>query len=218
MITLFIPWYEYFEFLSLLMAIIYYTDIKKLNLLPFIPLLLIVCLTELAAAKLVSIGIPTYTIYNYYLILTTPFYFYIFYNILNYNGLGRYVFLTICLLIFIFILINFFYLQGNSRFNTFSLIMIEFIKAIMALLTLLKLFDGEDTIKIYNHPFFWISAGTLIFSLCSIVILGLQQLIEIKKVQIDGKNIYRILQPIIIAILYTSYCYAFYLCRKLVRK
>ena len=119
----------------------------------------------------------------------------------------------------VFLLSNFFFLQGPIKFDNFSFVMIEFVKGLLSLMVITKLLREDNyDISISGNPYFWISGGTLIFSIGSIVLLGPQQFILFYKIQIAGLSIYQIILPLLSVILYPSYCYAFYLCKKLTNK
>jgi hypothetical protein len=212
-----IIWAQYFQILSLLLSIVYSRGLRKFKITLFIPLLLIVCVTEFIGINMAYFGWKNnYLLYDWYLIISFPITYYIFYRMLEYSGWIRIIFFSLGSLVLIFFLLNIFFLQGAGRFNTNTLILTEFVTALLSLLVLVKLFKEDDfSIMLYQHPYFWISGATLIFSVSTLVILGLQQYIEAQQLQYDGKNIYRILTPIMNVVLYVSYSYAFFLCNKL---
>ncbi len=73
-----IAWFEYFQILSLITAIYCWKGLKSCSLLAFIPLLVIVNATELIADNYRAFGWSSnYRIYNLYLLLSTPFFFYL---------------------------------------------------------------------------------------------------------------------------------------------
>lgn len=115
----------------------------------------------------------------------------------------------------LFILIDFYFLQGVSMFNTYSLILIMLLNIVFSVLILVNffLFD-ERTIDFLKHPYLWINSGILIFSLGTLVVLGLQHYIEANKIVIGNKNAYRQIMPILNVILYSAYSYAFLLCHR----
>ncbi len=216
-----IDYYIYFQILSLLCAIAFYNELRIWRLTGFIPLLTIVCITEIIADN------PTFfhlqgtniRVYNLYVIVSTPVTFYVFLQMLAYKGLTRAIYISIGALLFIFTVLNFLGLQGQLKFDTYSLILVEFIIAMLALLVIAKLFREDDSEVLLNqHPYFWISASTLIFSAITLVVLGLQQFLLLKKIEIGGVKIYRVIMPMINVFLYSCYSYAFYLCRKLTSK
>lgn len=213
-------WAQYFQILSLLLSIIYSRGLSKFKITGFIPLLTITCIVEFIGSNSLYFGWKNnYLWYDWYLIITLPINFYIFYKMLEYVSWIRVIFFSLGFLLLIFMLLNLFFIQGTDQFNTYSLILIEFVSTLLSLLVLIKLFKEDDfSIMLYHHPYFWISGATLIFSVSALVILGLQQYIEAQHLQYDGKNIYRILTPIMNVVLYVSYSYAFFLCNKLTSK
>jgi hypothetical protein len=215
-----IIWAQYFQILSLLLSIVYGKGLRKFKITLFIPLLLIVCVTEFIGINMTYFGWKNnYLLYNWYLIITFPFVYYIFYRMLAYTSWLRVIYFVLGFLILTFFILNIFLIQGEDKFNTNTLILTEFVTAILSLLVLIKLFKEDDfSIMLYHHPYFWISGATLIFSISTLVILGLQQYIIAQHLQFGGKNIYRILTPIMNVVLYVSYSYAFFLCNKLTNK
>lgn len=220
-------WYlsEYFELLSLLFAIIFYSKLGLFKLKPFLLLLIVICTVEICGANAQWFNRPwlnvhkNYIIYNFWILLTMPIYFWIFLNILDFRQYVRTIYVTVAILVMLFVTMNFFFLQGPFEFNVYSVIMAEFIKGVLSLMVITKLFREDNyEISISNNPYFWIAGATLIFSVSAIVLFGLQKFIVINKIQINGKSIYRVIIPLVNVILYSSYCYAFYLCRKLTRK
>jgi len=213
-------WPQYFEFLSLLFAIIFYKKLKFFRLSPFLWLLIVVCITETCATNRNWFGEKTtYGIYNYYLLVSSPISLWIFLNMLDFKGFIKTIYLAISALVMVFLLSNFFFLQGPIKFDNFSFVMIEFVKGLLSLMVITKLLREDNyDISISGNPYFWISGGTLIFSIGSIVLLGPQQFILFYKIQIAGLSIYQIILPLLSVILYPSYCYAFYLCKKLTNK
>ena len=69
-------YHEYFQVISLLAAIIFYKGLAHYKLTAFIPLLLIACVVEFLGVNSEYFGWKSnYFIYNFYLLLTPPFYF-----------------------------------------------------------------------------------------------------------------------------------------------
>lgn len=216
-----ISYYIYFQILSLLLAIAFYRGLKVFRLTGFIPLLFIVCSTEVLAVNSTFFGWTSNNllIYNVYIIVSTPVTMYIFLRMLAYKGLIKSIYVSLGIFLFVFTVLNFLFVQGQEKFDTYSLILIEFITAILSLLVIARLFKDDDSAILLNHhPYFWISASTLIFSAVTLIVLGLQQFFLLKKIQIGGVQIYRVIMPAINVFLYSCYSYAFYLCRKLTNR
>jgi hypothetical protein len=215
-----IIWAQYFQIISLLLAIIFGKGLIRFKLTWFIPLLLIVCITDFVGSNRAYFGwTNNYLLYDCYLIVTFPVTYYIFFRMLKYKGWLQTIYFTVGFLIFLFFVLNLLYLQGSQTFNTYTFILTDFVFSMISLLVLVELFKDDDyNIMLYNHPYFWISGAILIFSVSTLVILGSQQIIANNKIQINGKNAYKILTQIMNVVLYTSYSYAFFLCRKLTSK
>ena len=89
-----IAWYEFFQILSLIPAIYCRKGLKSCSLLAFIPLLVIVKSTELIAGNFRAFGwCSNYFIYNLYLLVSTPFFFYLAGKMLFLNREGSGLFL-----------------------------------------------------------------------------------------------------------------------------
>lgn len=215
-----IIWAQYFQILSLLLSIIYNRGLSKFKISGFIPLLSITCIAEFIGSNRSYFGWKNnYLLYDWYLIISFLITYYVFYKMLAYVSWIRVIFFCLGFLLLTFLLLNIFFIQGADHFDTYSLILTEFVTTLLSLLILVKLFKEDDfSIMLYQHPYFWISGATLIFSVSTLVILGLQQYIEAQHLQYDGKNIYRVLTPIMNVVLYVSYSYAFFLCNKLTNR
>jgi ABC-type dipeptide/oligopeptide/nickel transport system permease component len=74
---------------------------------------------------------------------------------------------------------------------------------------------SENYFELSKHPYFWTAAGLLIFSLGTLVVLGMNQFIRINNLTIVNKALYRTIMPVLNVILYSSYSYAFYLCARM---
>jgi len=208
--------YNIFQILSLFVAIFCYKELKKFSLSFFIPLLFFTCIVEIIATNNRFFGWKSnYFIYNIYLLVSLPLYLAIYSQMIELNTKTRIVYVMICLLCESLIIVNYCFLEGIHVFNSYSLVFTEILQIIFCCLLLIQLAVKEDKQSIYilNHPYFWINAATLLFSLGTLVLLGLQKYIALHHVEIDGKSIYRIFLPILNIILYTSYTYAFILCK-----
>jgi len=213
-------WVQYFQILSLLLSIVFSKGLSAFKISGLIPLILIVCVTEFIGTNKSYFGWKNnYFVYDYYLLISFPLTFYIFYKMLAYTGLLRIIFFGFGTLVLIFFILNILFIQRIDHFDSFTVILSEFVITLLSLLVLVRLFKEDDfNILLYDHPYFWISGSSLIFGVSVLILLGLQQFIEEQKIQIDGKNIYRVITPIMNIVLYGSYSYAFFLCNRLVKK
>jgi hypothetical protein len=210
-----IAWFEYFQIAALLIALYCYRKLQACSLLAFIPLLLIVNVTEFTGINYQVMGWDSnYSIYNLYLLVSTPFYFYIVGNMLFLTGKERIVFFTTCVLCMSLVTVNFFFIQGQSRFNTYSFVLIEIMMIVFSSLSLVRLtvLDQKE-LNFIREPFFWINTVNLLFGLITLVVLGLQEYILTNHIEIANKTLYNAILPSLNAIVYSGYCYAFILCR-----
>ncbi len=210
-----IAWFEYFQILSLCVAIYFRKELKACKLLAFIPLLIIVNCTELAGNNYKSFGMPSnYFIYNLYLLASTPFFFYLAGKMLFLTKKEAVVFYFVCLLCMVLVIINFFFIQGPNQFNTYSLGLIEIMIIVFSGLCLVRLTVlDQNELNFLREPYFWINALNLLMGLITLVLLGLQSYIFINHIEIAHKSLYYAILPAVNAIVYAGYSYAFILCR-----
>lgn len=209
--------YLFCQLLSLLIAIFCYKRLRMFSLQAFIPLLLITCSIEILASCNEMFGWKSnYFLYNWYLLLSPPFYLYLFYKMLDLQGTAGFVFAVIALLAVLLVFLNYFFVQGNSIFNNYSFLFIEIINIVFCCIILFKmaLIDEPGPEPLFQLPYFWISLSLLLFSLGAVVVLGMQEYIAKNKIEIEGKPLYRFIMPALNMVLYLGYSYAFLLCRK----
>jgi len=210
-----IAWFEYFQIISLGVAIYCRRGLKACSLGAFIPLLIIVNVTELVGTNSHAFGwTSNYIVYNLYLLVSTPFFFYLAGKMLFLSKRESVIFFTVCFLCLLLIVINFLYIQGESLFNTYSLGLFDILMVIFSGLCLVRLtvFDQEE-MNFMKEPYFWINSLNLMFGLITLVLLGLQSYILVNHVEIANKPLYAAILPPLNAIVYAGYSYAFILCR-----
>ena len=210
-----IAWFEYFQILSLIIAIYCWKGLKTCSLLAFIPLLVIVNTTELIADNYRAFGWSSnYRIYNLYLLLSTPFFFYLAGKMLFLTRKEAIVFFIVCVLCMVLMCINYGFIQGPMQFNSYSLGLVDMLMIVFSSLCLVRLtvFDQKE-LNFMKEPYFWINSLNLLSSLITLVVLGLQSYILINKIEIANKTLYHAILPAVSAIVYGGYIYAFILCR-----
>lgn len=210
--------YQYFQLLSLLLAIICYSGLGRYRLSMFLPLLLIVNLIEITGTNYRMLGwlpwLSNHAIYNYNLLLETPLRLYLLGQMLRLRPNERHTFTGIAFMCLLVIVLNYLFLQGPAVFNTFSLILIQIVTIVLSCFALLRLALKEDMqSSLWKDPYFWINAGLLLFALITLVLLGLQQFLQAHKVMLWGKSLYKAIMPVPNIILYLCYSYAFILCK-----
>ncbi len=210
-----IAWYEYFQIISLAVAIYCWKGLKACSLLAFIPLLIIINITELTAWNFRAFGWSSnHIIYNLYLLVSTPFFFYLAGKMLFLTRRESVIFYIVCALCLILIYVNFGYIQGSFAFNTYSLGLFDIMLVVFSGLSLVRLtvLDRKE-LNFMKEPYFWINSMNLLFGLITLVVLGLQSYIQNNHIEIAHKPLYLAILPAVNAIVYAGYSYAFILCR-----
>jgi hypothetical protein len=210
-----IAWFEYCQIISLCLAIYCWKGLKACSLLAFIPFLVIVNITELTARNYLAFGwTSNYFIFNLYLLISTPFLFYLAGKMLFLTRKESVIFFIVCILCMLLVIFNFGFVQGFIQFNTYSLCVIYILVIVFSGLCLVRLtvFD-EKELNFMKEPYFWINSLNLFFGLITLVVLGLQTYILINHVEIAHKSLYSAIMPVVNAIVYLGYGYAFILCR-----
>jgi hypothetical protein len=208
--------FQYFELLSLLVALFCYKGLRRFSLGIFLPLLVLVNLLEMAGVNYRLLGLKdnNYILYNLLIIAQTPMYLYVYTKMMMLKKSEQLVFNMIAALCFLFLLLDFVYIQGPWVFNTYSATLISVLNIVFCSLILLRLFMVENKqVILYGEPYFWITASYMLFSLVTLVFLGLQPYIRNYHLTIGQKTIYRALMPYGSIILYSAFSYAFLLCR-----
>lgn len=208
--------YQYFELLALVIALIHCASLKTWGIQLFVPLLLLDSLTELIGNNFQLFNLQnSYFIYNIYLIISTPLQLYLFKKMLDLNGPPLNIFKILFLIIMVFVLSNFVFLEGFWLFNSYTLILVEVINIVFACLVLFKIsMEERRTPTLFRHPFFWINAAILLFSIMALVLLGLQRYLIINHIIIGNKTLYYAILPTANIALYLGYSYGFILCRQ----
>ncbi|GAA0556824.1 hypothetical protein [Chitinophaga japonensis] len=210
--------YQYAQLLSLLLAILCYRGLIQYKLSPFLPMLVVVNLIEIAGTNYKLLGwipwLSNHAIYNLNLLLETPMRLYLMGAMLQLRNNERPTFTVIAFLCMLVILLNYLFLQGPAVFNTFSLILIQIVTIVLSCFTLLRLALREEAgASLWKDPYFWINAGLLLFALITLVILGLQQYLQDHRVMLWKKSLYKAIMPVPNIMLYLAYSYAFILCK-----
>lgn len=209
-----LPFYQYFQILALISCIIFYKDVRKNKLGAFLPLCILVCGVEISSANVLvwKLGNSDHFIKNIYLLVSTPLYFYIFYRQFPLSKKIKIAYSAIAVIVSGLFLMNYLFFQGPTHINILSVIFQQLVTILLSCTLLYFLSTDEKYIILFKEPSFWIAAGLLIFSLGTLVILGLYQYIRMNHLTIQNQNLYSFLMPFLNIILYSSYTYAFYLC------
>jgi hypothetical protein len=205
-------WFQCFELLSLLLAIVCRKGLKRFSLTLFLPLLVLINLFEFAGVNYEG---QNHFIYTLLIIVKTPFYLFLYSKMLMLRENELTAFRIICALCLFFILFNYFFWEGMETFNTYSFILTEIMNIVLSCLVLLRLYTMDaDNVVLFREPYFWIGAANMLFGLAMLVFLGLLKYIQLHSIQIGNKTLYVVFAPIASSVLYLLYSYAFILCRK----
>jgi hypothetical protein len=206
-------YFHFFEYLSLVMSLVYYRGLKAYSLQLMVPLLLIVCCIETVAAYYSELGLPSVQgVNNLYILISPFFYFLLFYKMIRPEGKFALVYWGIALLTIAFMAYDLFDSDFFNLINTPTIVVSLTEHVILSLLVLFKLFSNESReVILPKEPYFWIAMAILIFSLVTIVTMGLHPVIYKNKVTIFGKSAYRVIMPMVCVIMYSCYSYAFFL-------
>src|ERR1700680_4259565 len=159
-----IAWYEYFQIICLCVAIYCWKELKACSLLAFIPLLVIVNIPELTGINFRAFGWSSnYFIYNVYLLVSTPFFFYLAGKMLFLTRKEAIIFYIVCILCMVLICINYGFIQGPLQFNSYSLGLVDMLIIVFSSLCLVRLtvFDQEE-LNFMREPYFWINSLNLL--------------------------------------------------------
>ena len=210
-----ILWYQYFEFFSLLCALWCARGLKSFSITVFIPILILDNLTEAIAVNHSHFNWDTnYFIYNIYYLLSTPLYLYLFSIMLKSDQREKRRLLGIGVAIELFMLVDYFFIQGAIPFNTFSALLVAVMDIIFVCLVLFRItIRTDEEYFLLRDPYFWINAVLLLFSLVSLIVLGMHKYIVLYQLELRHKNLYIAIIRAANAVLYTGYSAAFLLCQ-----
>lgn len=214
---MFIEYYQYLQYFALIASIFFFKGLRQFNIEGFVLLLLIVCVTETTANYLSNVlnREDNFRIYNFYLLVSTPVSLFLYYKMLHLKGAGEKIYFYISFLCSLLIAFNLCFVQGPDTFNSYSIVIIMLINIAFNCLIILNLVNTDDPgTRLLKHPYFWINSSSLLFSLSTLVVLGLREYILSNHISIGDKSIYRYIVPASNVILYSAHAYAFYLCPK----
>ncbi len=207
-------YYIVIQLISLLIGLIYFRYIKLFALQVMVPLLFFVFGIEIIATNAGLFGFKTNLyIYNTYVLLSPIFYFVLFLRLIKFQPKFKKIYITTSLVFFLFFIVDYFSIKP-SEFNYYSLTISMVAYIILSLILLFQIVtDDTRQVPLVSEPYFWIASGIILFGLVSIIMLGLHTYIVRHQIRIGGVAIYRIIMPMVNAVLYSCFAYAFYLCK-----
>lgn len=203
-----------FEFLSLLIAIIYYRYLKVNYMKWFLPFLAFVFVGEMISIyRGIILGINTITISHLIAIVETIFYGFIFYLLTQQRLLKK----GIQFLVPFFVVCYLSSLMMNKKdLSYFALIITVsgFFFAAIALIYLYEKFSDDNEILLISEPGFWIAVGVTLFYSGISISFSLYDYILKNNLTIYGIKLYKLAPRIFSIILYTCISISMILCKK----
>jgi hypothetical protein len=209
-------YFQYFQLFSLLLALLCRKGLNAFSISILIPILLVDNLSDLIGTnyRWLFHSSNNYFVYNLYYILSTPLYLYLFTIMLKGDPREHRRIFFVGLAIEVFLLANYFFIQGRMQFDSFAALLVNLTNFVFSCLVLARLaIRKEEDSHLLVDPYFWINAMILLFSLVSMIALGLQKYIALNHLQVDGKSLYFALMEAANAALYTGYSGAILLCQ-----
>lgn len=198
---------------SFFISVLYYKTLKKTELRYFIPFLFITLIVEILGYWLTTKNIRNYLLYNIFTTFEFIFYAFIFYKNLRKTGFKKTVALFMPLYVAA-VIYNLSFGQGMHSFHTITFLLGSFFMVVFCCLyfyesVLPEHLDHELT----KQPFFWVCTGLLLFYLGSVIINALFEYLRSFNMQAEGIKIYGLINQSLNIVLYSSFIFAFVLCR-----
>jgi len=207
--------YQAFQYVALVAGGFFYVSLKRWKLLPFLFICLLAVIIESASKWVIYKQYSSnYFLINLYFLISTPLFLWGYFMQFRLNPLNQKRYKITAFVICILFLLNYLFLEGPVALDTLSIILQQFINILLTCGLLFQMATIEEQFNLSAEPMFWISAGLLIFSLGTLVVLGMNGFIRLNHITIQNKNLYRVIMPALNIILYTAYTYAFYLCMR----
>lgn len=210
-----VVYFQYFQYLGLLTALLYYRGLRAWSLGMMLPLLLFVCIIETLAANYRAFGMTTNVpFYNIYLAISPVFYFILFQKMLRLRNRHLRLYLLAVAATMIFVVYDYFFIEPG-RVNVYTTVVTLIEQLVLSFMVLAMLVtDDSRPVQLVHEPYFWIAGAILLFTLVTIVIQGLQPYIYRSGLLLAGKPVYKVIMPIVNVVFYSCYTYAIYLCQK----
>lgn len=211
-----LSYYQYFEMFSLLMALACRRGLNYFGLGILLPILVLDNVTETLGNNYTLFFdlSRNHVIFNVYILISTPLFFYLFASMLGGNMAERRRLRWIALAVEILLLFNFGFVQGWKDFNTFSSLLVSFTWIILSCIVLARLtMRMDDESSLLHDPSFWINSLILLFNLVSLLILGMYKYIVTNHLGISNQNLYLAIMPAANAVYYAGLGGAFLLCQ-----
>jgi hypothetical protein len=198
---------------SFIVCLYYYKTLRHTELKYFLPYLLLTLIVELLGYWLISKGIKNYLIFNVFTTIEFIFYTFLFYRHLRIRLFKK---ITMAFVPFYIIAVayNLAFIQGFNNFHTYTFLLGSFFIVFFCCLFFYESVLPENIDhQLSLQPFFWVCTGLLLFYLGSVIINALFEYLRSFDMQEEGKRIYGTINQSLNVILYSSFIFAFVLCR-----
>lgn len=207
-------YHQYFQMAAVLVGFIFFRDLMKLKLTGFFLLCLVGLLIDVLSFWVIQNGAPSnYYIINLYSVICAPIVYFAFFRHLHLSSRNALLYKIIAVLISISFVLDYSFNGGTERLATLTIVFFYFFNILLSCGLLFKMAIRDSYFTFFDQPLFWISAALLIFSLGAIVVMGMNQFIRINHLTIKNKSLYRVIMPMLNVVLYSSFTYAFILCK-----
>lgn len=202
---------NYVELFSLLIALIFYKDLRQTVFIYFIPFLIIISLVEIYA---INKDRPLKNImYNFVLVFQYISYSFLFYKSLHVPKLKKVVLLFFPVFV-IYFLINIFFVSTFYEYQSYASILGSFFIVIFICFYFYEtILPQSSHVRLFKSSFFWIAVGLLFYNLGSVIIFAMFKVLSSIDLQNKGVIVFRTIITSLNVILYGSFSIAFILCR-----
>jgi hypothetical protein len=213
-----IPDFLYFAvmLLSLVAAINYRRALRSRQLTLFIPYLALVFIQEVSLYLYLqqSPGGSTAIVYNFYRPVSTSFFAWIFYSILDNNGFRKIIIIMISVYLAA-TTVTFGFLQSIYKYNNYLYLSGGLIITICAVFFLFNYFelDNHSEEKKWS-PVLWITIGIVVFYPVVNISLALYNHLKVTTGAVPGVKVYQLIPRVMSIFMYSCFAWAFYLCKK----
>ena len=209
-----IRYYQYFQIASVLSGLIFLRYLRREKMVYFLLLCFVGATVDITSTRIRDIGYySNHFVLNFYPMLSIAIVFVAYYRHLNLSALSKVFYILTAGLATIAGVMNYLFWEGMVDMNIFSQIFYHFFSILLSCTFLFKMAMREDYFTFTGEPAFWVASGMLIFGLGALVVMGMSQYIRINHLTIRNRTLYNFIMPMLNVILYSSFTYAFILCR-----
>ncbi len=209
------PYYSYFQAAASISGLLFFRSVKLAGLGWFLLLCVAGFVIDIGSLWwVIGLGFPNnYPIINLYSVVALTLLLIGFYKPLMLSPNEAKWYKRIAAFLIITVIIDYILTVGADKNSILGNLGFNFFGIILSCTWLFKLAIKDEVFSFFDEPLFWIASGFLIFCLGALVVMGMSQYIRIHQITIQNKPLYRVIMPMLNVILYSSFTYAFILCR-----